>query len=91
MSIFTRIAKKYGWKLEGEPACLNGGFIHKIYKINTEQGTRNSDYEKIIKDYRKRYKNKEFSLFDVVGVTTLFTFYWKQTIDTINYAKSFVN
>lgn len=50
---------------------------------------RNSDYEKIIKDYRKRYKNNEFPLFDVVGVTTLFTFYWKQTIDTINYAKKF--
>lgn len=50
---------------------------------------RDSDNEEIIKIYRRRYKNNEFPLFDVVGVTTLFTFYWKQTIDTINYAKKF--
>lgn len=32
---------------------------------------------------------KEFPQFDVVGVTTLFTFYWKQTVDTIKYAQNF--
>ena len=50
---------------------------------------RGSEYEEIIKAYRQKYRNKEFPQFDVVGVTTLFTFYWKQTIDTINYAKNF--
>lgn len=50
---------------------------------------RGSEYEEIIKIYRQRYKKNQFPLFDVVGVTTLFTFYWKQTIDTINYAKKF--
>lgn len=39
MSIFIKIAKKYNWKLEGEPTCLNGGLMHKMYKINAEQGT----------------------------------------------------
>lgn len=39
MSIFIKIAKKYNWKPEGEPTRLNGGLMHKMYKINTEQGT----------------------------------------------------
>lgn len=39
MSIFIKIAKKYHWKLKGEPVRLNGGFMHKMYKIDTEQGT----------------------------------------------------
>ncbi len=45
--------------------------------------------EELLKTYRQRYKNSHFPQFDVVGVTTLFTFYWKQTVDTINYAKKF--
>lgn len=46
--------------------------------------------EKVILDsYRNRYKNGDFVQFDFVGVTTLFTFYWEKTIDTVNYAKKF--
>lgn len=44
----------------------------------------------IIKDYRQKYRNKEYFTnprFDKVGITTLFTFYWDITIDTINFAK----
>lgn len=43
-----------------------------------------------IKAYRKKYKDKEYFTnprFDKVGITTLFTFYWDITIDTINFAK----
>lgn len=43
-----------------------------------------------VKEYRKKYKDKEYfsnPRFDKVGITTLFTFYWKTTIDTINFAK----
>lgn len=57
--------------------------------LDTIPNFRGSNYEEIIKIYRRRYKNNKIPLFDVVGVTTLFTFYWKQTIDTINYAKKF--
>ena len=39
---------------------------------------------------RARYKNRDYPKFDIVCVTTLFTFYWKETIDTINAIKSFV-
>lgn len=38
MSIFIKIAKKNNWKLKGEPIRLNGGFMHKMYKVETEHG-----------------------------------------------------
>lgn len=38
MSIFVKIAKKYNWKLQGKPTHLNGGFMHKVYKVDTDQG-----------------------------------------------------
>lgn len=52
---------------------------------------RNSELERKIKVYRLRYKAEDFPKFDVVGITTLFTFYWSETVDTINYAKKFCN
>lgn len=63
--------------------------VGKYSSLDAIPDFRGSEYEEIIKIYRRRYKNNDFPLFDVVGVTTLFTFYWKQTIDTINYAKKF--
>jgi hypothetical protein len=44
------------------------------------------------KDYYWRgiWKNKSEREWDRVGVTTLFTFYWQITIDTINFAKDLV-
>ena len=50
---------------------------------------RNSQFEDILKIYRKRYKDKNVPKYDIIGKTTLFTFYWDKTIDTINYAKIF--
>lgn len=50
---------------------------------------RGSDLEEKIKAYRQRYKSNDIPKFDFVCITTLFTFYWKQTIDTINFAKKF--
>ena len=42
-----------------------------------------------LKEYHKKYRRKEyFESFDVVCITTLFTFAWKITIETINFAKS---
>ena len=43
-----------------------------------------------LREVRVRYMKKDFPKFDIVGITTLFTFYWKETIDTINEAKHFV-
>ena len=46
----------------------------------------------LLKYYRKYFHNVEYFLpenriYDRVGITTLFTFYWDITIDTINFAK----
>lgn len=61
----------------------------KYAPIDTIPNFRECEQESIMKKYRLRYRNGEFPLFDVVGVTTLFTFYWRVTIDTINYSKKF--
>ncbi len=44
----------------------------------------------IVKEYRQKYKDQEYFTkprFDKVGITTLFTFHWKITIETINFAQ----
>ncbi|GHV33967.1 hypothetical protein FACS1894187_03590 [Synergistales bacterium] len=46
--------------------------------------------EKKLRNARKRYADGNYPKFDIVGITTLFTFYWKETIDTINTSKKFV-
>lgn len=51
---------------------------------------RNSEYEDIIKVYRKKFVDKKFPQFDIIGVTTLFTFYWKKSVDTVKSAKMFL-
>lgn len=40
--------------------------------------------------YYLRHKRRDYPQFDLVAVTTLFTFYWAKTIDTINDAKNFL-
>lgn len=50
----------------------------------------NEDVLDVLKEYRKKYRDKEYfsnPRFDKVGITTLFTFHWNITIDTINFAK----
>jgi len=42
-----------------------------------------------LNDMRARYKAENHPKFDIVCVTTLFTFYWKETISTIVSAKKF--
>lgn len=44
----------------------------------------------LIREYRDKFKKKDYFThprFDIVGITTLFTFEWTITIDTINFAK----
>ena len=38
MSVFTQISEKYNWKIKGDPAVLSGGFMHKMFRVDTEQG-----------------------------------------------------
>lgn len=61
----------------------------KFAPLDAIPNFRNTEQESLLKEYRVRYRDNQFPQFDVVGVTTLFTFYWKETIDTINFAKKF--
>ena len=48
-----------------------------------------TELQSSIEIYQKRYRRRDFPKFDIVAITTLFTFYWKKTIETINTAKLF--
>ena len=61
----------------------------KYSSIDAIPGFKGSEEEELLIKYRKKYKEKDFTRFDFVGVTTLFTFYWKQTVETIKEAKDF--
>lgn len=46
----------------------------------------------LLEYYRRYFRNKEYfqpenRIYDKIAITTLFTFYWDITIDTINFAK----
>ncbi|MDR0744623.1 MAG: hypothetical protein LBE97_01565, partial [Holosporales bacterium] len=60
---------------QGKNDLLNGICFNDPFKLDT------------LKDYRTRLKNEIYPKFDIVCVTTLFTFYWQETIETINFAK----
>ena len=47
-------------------------------------------YEKELRIARAKYKDGDYPKFDIIAVTTLFTFYWKETIETIDAAKKFI-
>ena len=46
--------------------------------------------ENELRNARIRYKNGDYPKFDIIAITTLFTFYWKETVDAINAAKKFI-
>lgn len=61
----------------------------RYFYLDAIPGFRYSFNEATIKKYRSRFTKYEYPKFDVVAITTLFTFYWRKTIDTINFAKKF--
>lgn len=63
--------------------------IGKYSLLDTIPGFRHEIYEDELKEYRQRFKSGDFPRFDIVIVTSLFTFYWAKTVDTINFAKKF--
>lgn len=67
-------------------AYIRTGKLDNLEIIPNFAGTQ---LQKNIEKYHKRYRRRDYPKFDIVAVTTLFTFYWKQTVDTINTAKSF--
>lgn len=39
MSLFAKMERAYNWKLTGDPVPLEGGFLHKLYRVETRHGT----------------------------------------------------
>lgn len=54
------------------------------------EGVLSPEQRALAKTYHLRFKQKDYPKFDMVCVTTLFTFYWAKTIDTINFCKHFL-
>ena len=46
--------------------------------------------ENLLMQYRRRFRARDYTKFDVIAITTLFTFCWKETITTINESKNFL-
>ena len=63
----------------------------KTGKLAPLKDIPNFEHESELKTARTKYKNGDFPKFDIVSVTTLFTFYWKETVDTIVTAKKFLS
>ncbi len=61
----------------------------KFAPLDAIPNFRSSKQDLLLKKYRLRFRDNQFPQFDIVGVTTLFTFYWRETVNTINYAKKF--
>lgn len=57
--------------------------------IDSIPSFKNSSQKLILKEYRNRFRNGVFVKFDVIAITTLFTFHWRKTVDTINFSKKF--
>ncbi len=78
---------------------VNNVYVHKYYNnIKEYIKTGRIDFlqsicflnnleREIIQKYRNRYKHADYPQFDVVCITTLFTFYYKKIIETINFSK----
>ena len=62
----------------------------KFAPLEAIRDFRGSELDAIIARYRRRFIAEDYPRFDIIGVTTLFTFYWTQTIKTINEAKKFL-
>ena len=58
--------------------------------IEAVPGFEGTDNAKLLQKYRKRYAEDDYKTFDIICVSTLFTFYWKLTVDTINSAIKFL-
>ncbi|MCD4820333.1 MAG: hypothetical protein K8S23_16770, partial [Candidatus Cloacimonetes bacterium] len=73
-------------------------FIKTGRKLILEEIIKYSNYNTAIKNWFIYYKNiyrrkevKKFPKWDRICITTLFTFHWKITIETIKFAKGMVN
>lgn len=92
VEIFTKIDPSIDWSLKKDKIFEYIKTRKNVYI--TEIGIDNSEYSLLLhgklsdyKDYWWKGEWKKHPEWDRVGITTLFTFYWKKTIETIEFAK----
>jgi hypothetical protein len=61
-----------------------------IWELNLEESSFRELVLNCLSDAADRFKKKQFPKYDRVYVTTLFTFYWKITVETIEFCKDLV-
>ena len=95
IAAFNKIDKTKDWYIRKD-------FIYEYIKtrkgtaldaIGTEQSSKSEELRSIAIDFKDFYWKgtwKKYPEWDRVFVTTLFTFYWKTTIETIEFAKLLV-
>lgn len=91
----SQLDSSINWKLRADKIA---SFIKYRRKSDLEKiGLDDSAYSVLLYpwlDYYKKYYHKKeylkYPKWDWIGVTTLFTFYWDITINTINFAKKLV-
>ena len=91
----TRVDDTINWKLRADKI---GAYIrYRKKEYLPPIGVDDSEFAMFIYPWLEHYKKyyhsgeyKNFPKWDWVGVTTLFTFYWDVTIETIEFAKTMV-
>lgn len=91
----SQLDSSINWKLRSDKIS---NYIRSRKKIDLDSiGLEESQYSVLLYPWVEHYKNfywkKEYissPKWDWVGVTTLFTFYWDITIETIQFAKTLV-
>ncbi|GHT24761.1 hypothetical protein FACS189430_10260 [Bacteroidia bacterium] len=88
------IDETINWNIyfENVKSFLKNGKTYDYYPIPLEKSKFQLLLEEAIKEQKANFLSKEFhkTLFDRVYVATLFTFYFKITVETINFAKTLV-
>lgn len=91
----TELDRSINWKLRSDKIFLYIKYRKREYfdKIGIEDSEISLILAPWIEYYKKYYYSGEYKKYpqwDWVGVTTLFTFYWDITIETIEFAKTMV-
>ena len=91
----TELDRSINWKLRSDKISLYIRYRKKEYfnKIGIDDSEISLILAPWVEFYKKFYHSGEYKKhpqWDWVGVTTLFTFYWDITIETIEFAKTMV-
>jgi len=90
----SNIEDAINWNLYFTNICkyLKNGNSYDYYQIPLENSKYQLLLEAAIKEQKAHFQSKEYTktLFDRIYVSTLFTFYFKITVQTINFVKNLV-